>query len=229
MADELLEEKFKTWLMPSAALKRVNTIFQSEDVSIRAIILRLEGGQIKSASHGYSYEYDDRTNKYSAITLISSDHWKAFHRLIRSADFWKTGDIRFAFGPSQKAYIPGLSGVLRAASYFNVRLDPQGLNALLASAFGEPGLMPRPDDDVKAPIATLPTEALERGPRVSDEWLSGWLELFRKTYGNTDQDTLATAWASAKGMFPDKSVARDRVHALLSGRKTGKKPGKPEK
>jgi hypothetical protein len=56
-------------------------------------------------------------------------------------------------------------------------------------------------------------------PRIGDEPLAGWAELFKRCYPSADQEL---ALASARGMFPDKHVSRDRVRALIPARKPGR-------
>jgi hypothetical protein len=65
-----------------------------------------------------------------------------------------------------------------------------------------------------------------RGPRVSDTHLKAWHVLYQQAYGGGQEDTLATAYKSAVGMFPGKFVSRDRVRELCAGRKIGRKSTK---
>ncbi len=53
-----------------------------------------------------------------------------------------------------------------------------------------------------------------RGPPVSPDALKAWFDVYQKVYGNTPADTLDNALKSARGMFPGKFVARDRIRDL---------------
>jgi len=72
-----------------------------------------------------------------------------------------------------------------------------------------------------APVAEGPE--VPKGPRVTDGELRAWYDVYRRFYTGA-LDTQDNAYASAKGMFPGKFVARDRVRALFPARKAGRKP-----
>jgi len=84
---------------------------------------------------------------------------------------------------------------------FGVRLDPADVDREFPpSVVGEPGA----EDAAK--------------PRIQDEWLRQWAALFNQLYPNAIEDF---AVKSAKGMFHDKQVARDRIRPLLPARRPG--------
>jgi hypothetical protein len=74
------------------------------------------------------------------------------------------------------------------------------------------------------PNAASPSEDadVDKLPPVSAAALQAWFEAYRKAYPG-DAQTNAHALASAKGMFPDKTVSRDAVRALFGAKKTGPK------
>ncbi|HXP03289.1 MAG TPA: hypothetical protein VN808_04145, partial [Stellaceae bacterium] len=64
-------------------------------------------------------------------------------------------------------------------------------------------------------------------PDVSIEHLQAWFALYQQVYEGKPADTRPNQLKSAQGMFPDKSVSRDRVRKLFENRSAGRRP-KPE-
>jgi hypothetical protein len=83
---------------------------------------------------------------------------------------------------------------------------------------------------IKASTDTSEKTAMEQDaagndkPPVDRAALEAWHALYVKLYG--DGHSLPHAVESAKGFFHDRTVGRDRVHALFTGRKSGRKPTK---
>jgi hypothetical protein len=69
-------------------------------------------------------------------------------------------------------------------------------------------------------------EPEQRGPPVSPDHLTAWFDLYRQAYSGS-ADTEANALASARGMFPGRSVPRDRIRELRGSQKRGRKNANP--
>jgi hypothetical protein len=93
-----------------------------------------------------------------------------------------------------------------------VRFEPQGVHAILrgVSKATKPDATPAADDEPEP-----------KGPPVSPEALKAWFDLYRRIYTGT-ADTEAMALKSAQGMFPGKSVSRDKIRALRGERPIGR-------
>jgi hypothetical protein len=99
-----------------------------------------------------------------------------------------------------------------------VRFDPDGVHDIIKNLTPPPALPPTEE----ATPATEPEEPPEKGPPVSPELLKAWFEVYRRAYIGA-ADTEANAVASARGMFPGKSVSRERVRELRGAQKRGRK------
>jgi hypothetical protein len=117
-------------------------------------------------------------------------------------------------------YADQLEVVIR---FFGIRFDPKGMLALIANA---------PEKSPSVPVAKPPgsdsPESEEKGPPVSPVYLRAWYALYKQVYQGAS-DTEDNAWASARGMFPGKSVSRDSVRALRGPQRPGRKPSDPAK
>lgn len=96
---------------------------------------------------------------------------------------------------------------------FGVRFDPKGIEDLKLDA----GLIDGPKAEAEAP--TKEPRTRHGMPGLHDDLLEAWCDLFAKAYPN---GTKAQAEASARGMFPGKSVDRDKVRELIAKRGIGK-------
>jgi hypothetical protein len=93
--------------------------------------------------------------------------------------------------------------------HFDVRFEPNAVRAIIGPV-------------AKQASAVADVEPAEKGPSVSDVHLKAWFEVYRQAYTGAS-DTEANAVASARGMFPGKSVSRDKVRDLRGEQKRGRK------
>jgi hypothetical protein len=128
-----------------------------------------------------------------------------------TSSFWTTGDLVYTYRRDIYDEV--------TFRHFDVRFEPEGVNAIIGSA--APDIAPTPD----LPEANEPTE---RGPPVSEAHLQAWYEVYRQVYQGA-ADTEDTAVRSARGMFPGKSVSRDKIRKLRGAQKRGRKPGETAK
>lgn len=136
--------------------------------------------------------------KDCGLTLIPREFWRA----VSKTDVWSTGRFQV---PVQKD-----SGDRRIVSGYDVRIDRDIRKLPKPEPKGESGeTPPAPEDHPSKPNRAT----------ISHAAFCQWFELFALAYpgGSIEQ-----AWASAKGMFPDKRVTRDQVRALMPDRPKGR-------
>jgi len=219
---EITAEELEAWWTPSQALAYAATCVDGRPAAANAIWQRLVGGLIETASSSSSATVKDRAPvpKWRP-ELIPRRFWKQFSK--HGSDFWGAGDARF--------FLPG-SGTSTVYQGFGIKLFP----ADVRGTFPPPRPPPKRVWIKKTPepekLAELPkVEELEpeqKGPPVSPEHLKAWFDLYQRVYSGPI-DTEANAVASARGMFPGKSVSRDRVRALRGSQKRGRKSGETAK
>lgn len=207
-----------TWFTPFEAVAYAAKVLGHLDQAAPAIWERLKGGLIRAVATTSSATLRGRSPvpKHSP-SFIPRSHWDNFRTGQTGQNFWKSGDASFFLPTTPHRDLPV---TIRC---FGIKLDPAAVRATL------PPLPPAPEQpEPTAEIAATPEGAeieplppIKRAP-VSDEHLRLWHELYQQVYQGS-QDTLATAYKSAVGMFPGKFVSRDRVRKLCAGRKIGRK------
>jgi hypothetical protein len=210
------------WLLPGEALARVIDVIGDYTVAVDTILGRLTAGLLKATFETAKWENTSRTYSLDP-NFIAPNYWKHYKRSNESSYVWKTGDLRL--------FIGNMSSVTETSVYltfFRVKIERQGIDEIVANA-----APPRPKRSVwiKRPKEPPPPPAPEpespqKGPPVAEEHLKAWYDLYQRAYSGA-ADTEATAVASARGMFPGKSVSRDRVRALRGSQKRGRKPTEP--
>jgi hypothetical protein len=211
-------DNLATWLTPRQALEVLSVAF-TISVASDSIMERLRGGLISSVAANSSWESDKITTEPTSMVSIPASHWHYAPTDQASVNrLWYAGDVRFFLGTSNGRYAKS-----RAIRYFGIKFDPVGVRALL------PPATTKSEQAEELPEASS-TRALDteeapasKGPRVSEENLKAWYAVYQRTYLGPS-DTLENAYQSARGMFPGKFVARDRVRKLCEGRKRGRKP-----
>jgi hypothetical protein len=159
-----------------------------------------------------------RTDEASRVTkhptLIPNGHWQ-YYKTTHGLDFFETGDAVFYFRARSQYQ---LAMTIRR---FGIRLNPDDVQATL------PKGRQLPDEPIVRPPNLIdPEDKATKGPPVSDASLQLWYELYRQVYRGSD-DTEPNALSSARGMFPGKSISRERVRKLFEPRAAGRKPRNP--
>jgi hypothetical protein len=125
--------------------------------------------------------------------------------------FWTSGDLTYRARDSS-------TYEMAFFRHFDVRFDPEAVRAIAAPAAKAKA------ETQAATARDVPAEEIQKGPPVSDAHLRAWFDVFRQAYTGA-ADTEANALASARGMFPGKSVSRDKVRELRGEQKRGRKAG----
>jgi hypothetical protein len=196
-ADDLIAD----WLSPRQAVEILDAAYPpASRVSKQVLLERLRGGMVQAvAAHSV---FDGGRQGREVFYKIPSDDWE---RVDTSDILWITGELTY----TRREH--GLAG-RTTVRHYNVRFEPQGVRAIVANAPKEPAAKPDPDKP----------EPAQKGPRVTDPHLEAWFDLFTKVYSGTVEDTEDRALESARGMFPGKSVTRDRIRALRGNRPMGR-------
>lgn len=198
-------EQFQTWLTPAEAVAKLASAFQTDDQVARVTLLHALRSKVAIALAEKSSW--DNGARQRALAEIPADEWDE----IDSYDlFWTTGHM--AYETRDETYYGGTKYV--PLHRFGVRLEPSRVKSLLP---------PEPLQDQSSPEVERTESERPKGPPVSDADLKAWYELYGRVYGGTKEDTEATAVKSAQGMFPTKSVSRDRVRDLRGEQKRGPK------
>lgn len=202
MADEETPaKKWKLWLPPKTALAQCSSM--GERTAIATIYQRLCSGLIKSIARK-----TEIGRKITEYFQIDSSIWARASEGIYANSVWhNNGDMSVSIRRSGSIYDTV------DLHLFSIRFDPAGIDEI------QPPASPPIDADRHE------ENAQEKGPPVSTEHLNQWQQLYERAYGGTPQDTRANQLASARGMFPGKSISRERIRALFEARKPGRKTG----
>jgi len=211
----LTEEEFEGWLDPQDSVKILAPRF-GPDSAKEMIVLRLLSGEIRAVAKSV-WNTQKADERYS-YQLVTSKFWQRCTEQVHGGSAWRTGDFRVTIYDDT---------LIHRTNYVlcGVRFDPIAVRALIPKPVSPAGPTPPLTDSLQPdPKAQAP----EKRSPVPAAYLEKWAELYKTVYTDKDVDTLDFAWKSAIGMFPNWSVARDRVHALLKGRKTGPRKKLPE-
>ena len=198
-------EDIDNWLTPRQAVQLLRSVYEDRWLAEHTLLERLKGGMVQAIARNTTRS--DRTDG-AALVRISPEHWRYVNE---TSSFWTTGDLVYTYRRDIYDEV--------TFRHFDVRFEPEGVNAIIGSA--APDIAPTPD----LPEANEPTE---RGPPVSEAHLQAWYEVYRQVYQGA-ADTEDTAVRSARGMFPGKSVSRDKIRKLRGAQKRGRKPGETAK
>jgi hypothetical protein len=215
LAKKIPKEDADTWLSPGDVLNLVRRV---HGANAEAIILdKLRAGFLLGICSQWSDVHEgDEPAIFDTLTEIPASFWT---RLKNEDVFWTTGDARFFW------YDPIVPS--RTVRCSCIRFMARQIE----EAFPGSAREPEPIPPASSPITEQPLIDADARDPVSGAAIRGWAELFKRVYSGTRQDTLAFAWKSAQGMFPDKLVTRDNVRKQFEGesRKRGPKPSAPAK
>lgn len=214
--DTIPEEEFRKWLKPTKAVELVAKATGDWNVAQQAILRRaITSTEVRIAVRAESIEYSqgNETRKFHPFCPVPDRVLKGWEasELGGNLDLWRSnGDALWVFRPVSGSFLP------TKWRFYNIRFDPVGIAKLA-------GIEP-PTPSQPKPLVETGTDAAEppdtRKP-VSQSHLEQWAHLFNKLYPDAPEEL---GVKSAKGMFPDKSVGRDRVRPLLPKRERGRRP-----
>jgi hypothetical protein len=193
-------EDLDNWLTPLQAVELLKSAYRSEHLAIQTLLERLRGGMVQAVSRETKLEGRKDSATLAPIPIA---HWD----FVRGASsFWTTGDLVYNFRP-QGEYE---SLTLR---HFDVRFEPKSVRAIIGN------------EADRAPVSgESPGEPTDKGLPVSEAHLQAWYEVYKQAYRGA-ADTEDTALKSARGMFPGKSVSREKIRELRGPQKRGRKSG----
>lgn len=205
-------EEHSKWLPPKETIALLKSRMPYL-IAVSTLIGRLRGDQIVAIAGSCTKIVGIKIESKVGLIRMFPALWQLYSESFsRHYSLWDSGDIHFF---EDATNITSKS----TYSYYDVRFRPSDIVAMLPSSV-------KATDTIDA--APLADEAKPSGKPVSSAHLQLWHELYLKVYANSPVVTLPHAIASAKGMFPDKSVGRDRVRELRAGGKTGPKKAMPD-
>lgn len=201
MVDDISTEEFSAWLMPREALRLADGIMD-EATAMTAIVDRLHSEKIAAVAELLVVRTTDSAIREPDLRRIPGILWGAYGNS-NSESFWRTGDITF------RVPIPD-THEFTYVKYFGIRFHRNDLYDLFPER--------RPKES-----SVLVADGVSK-PSVSDALLTAWYDLYLRAYTGA-ADTEANAVQSAQGMFPGKSVSRERVRELRGERMRGRPKG----
>jgi hypothetical protein len=213
---EITPEDIAAWYTPFEACKYAATCMDTK-AGPSAVWQLLLAGMIEAVASSSSMTPKGR----GPITdtkpiIIPKQMWGSMST--SGSDLWNGAYVRFWVGNSDGG---------TAYQFFGIKLSPDDIHARLPPPrpplkSGWVKKTPEPEKPTRAPEVEAP-EPEQKGPAVSQDHLKAWFGLYQKVYSGS-ADTEANAVASARGMFPGKSVSRDRIRELRGNQKRGRKP-----
>jgi hypothetical protein len=194
--------KYKDWIKPSKALARAKAHFGDAYTAAEALGERLKDGLLGAMAETIVYEEPGKPETTTSFAPLAKVVWRHVTGGWHGQMFWRTGNLEVWLDRGEDRC--SLHGIL---------FDPEGLDKFLG-AEARPAPPAVPDS---------PPEPEQKGPRVPEPLLKEWFAVYSKAYAGTE-DTEDRAVESARGMFPGKSVSRERVRILRGARKRGPKP-----
>jgi len=145
---------------------------------------------------------------------IPTNLWESYSP--QTSDLWGAAQARF--------WIPGPSGTSDSTTvlFAGIRINPDDLRRHISKSAAEQSHTAVGNERPK----TTEGEAKKRLP---DPLLKAWYEVYKQAYGGTSKDTENMAEQSVAGMFPDKSVSRERIRELRGSQKRGRKQSESAK
>ena len=193
-----LTEDIAGWPTPRQAIEILRKVLTSDFLAKHAMLERLRGGLVQAISRE-SVLTEGRNSRRATGVKIARDVWE---RVQESDPLWLSGDLT-------DTYRLDGSGDRITARHYAVRFEPKSVHATARSA----------GQAAKAELST--DEPEPKGPPVSNDLLKAWFEVYMRAYPGS-ADTEAAALKSAQGMFPGKSVSREKIRLLRGRRPIGR-------
>ncbi len=197
MIDAMPDGEFDRWVKAVDVLKLFPD--RPRDTATKALAVRMIQGRLKTGAE----EARIHGMPYLRHCFLHPAVWSGWAHDLDN-DFWLTGDTTVPWGIDDDYELSPTGKQL-----FDVRFDPEGLRQM-----GATGLPAAPSADQSTGVGEGPR------PAVSQADLDRWAVVFLGVHGESVTEALALQ--SARAMFPDRAVSRDRVRALLPARKPGR-------
>jgi hypothetical protein len=206
--DKVTVEELATWLSIDQVRRLAEvSLGISESSSTDAVLDRVQGGLIRAAATTSSIKEEGGVPQPKRDpVLIPLATWRY--------------------------YMPSVSSFYRGEASFSWRSPSPSHRSITFDCYG---IKLHPDDVAEQFHQLIPPtttqqsvrtneEETPRGPPVSGAALEAWAKAYKLAYGGTPEDKLETAYKSAVGAFPGRSVSRQSIRDLVGGdRKRGPK------
>jgi hypothetical protein len=202
MASDLPENAFAHWMTPLQAVQLLDSVFDKNShsyISKHTLLERLRGKMVRAVARTSARNDMQKREEFADI---DPGHWG---HVSETDIFWNTGDLTYSIIDRYERV---------EHRQFDVRFEPEAVRAIVAPAAKTKSVSPG------STASDTPTEEIQKGPAVSDAHLKAWFEVYRQVYPD---GTEMHAWESARGMFLEKSVSRDRIRDLRGSQKRGPK------
>jgi hypothetical protein len=198
-APDLTAGDIADWPTPRQAIEILRKVLTSDFLAKHAMLERLRGDMVQAISHE-SVLTGGRNSPRATGVKIAPDVWE---RVQESDPLWLSGDLTYTYRDDG-------SGDRITARHYALRFEPQSIHAIARSA-DQAAKADEPSTDEREP----------KGPPVANDLLKAWYEVYKRAYPGS-ADTEAAAIKSAQGMFPGKSVSRDKIRSLRGERPIGR-------
>lgn len=210
--DDFTAEEFAKWIPIRQAVEMADG--QMGNTIYREIINRLRNGLIDARAENAIGEVGSRKmpfRPHSKVGLKIWDHVAGFRHL-SSSGFWRSNTVEANINEGPHLHSPAVT-----YTYYGVRLDPAGVAKMLGRDVQS---TPVPQTPPPAPAPQPLPEPTIKGPPFAAKALTAWYEAYKLAYTPAER-TLDHAWNHAKAAFPEKTVTRQAVRALMPGSKPG--------
>ncbi|WP_422059122.1 hypothetical protein [Sphingopyxis sp.] len=193
---EAFDDTYAQCILPSAALERFK--FSTRELSVTQMHRELKSSRVQAVCHEAISFINGMGTRISRAML---DSW-VWHVDVPAPDdgFWETGYFRILVPETM-----GRTSWQGEIEFFGIRFWPDGLPGGVDNPLPSQRQEPSGDDALK--------------PDVSQADLDRWHEIFTAIHPNAVEDF---AIRSARAMFPENKVARQRVRDLRGPQKRGK-------
>jgi hypothetical protein len=200
--DDLTAEEIAGWLTPRQAIEILDAAYENKvSLSRRTLLERLQGGMVQAISNHSVFSNRARRE---ILYKIPSEDWG---NVDTSNNFWTNGDLIY----SRRDHGLGDRTTIR---HFDVRFEPQGVRAIVASA-ALPSVAPRQE--------TLPRLPPNKGGAPRKEWWDDfWIAICGQIWegdlkpnSQADLERAMLDWASAHNHAMSETSAKVAARKLF--------------
>lgn len=215
MGDDIAAEEFEAWYTPSEALTLLSPSM-GQAAAVATLSRRVGAGVIQLVAATYVASTNGRETDRGTRLIVPPELWET-PRAMLATTFWASGDLTMIADNMPTGYFK--RG--HVTKYFGSRFQPDGVRALMPR-----DIVRLADGGTSAQVPSKATETDDPKPPVSRADLKRWADVFLAVHA--DKVTEALAVQSAKAMFPNHAVSRDKVRELLPSRRPGRPASRGE-